>query len=115
VQILHPEISQQKNWLLCPDNALSHISFSPGNFLPQTKGLLSPTHPTRLTWPPWTFVFPAILTIEMIEAESLTVLNVLTEQDIQDTSKKKKQKCLGMVYTCGRGLHWSDGGQCAQS
>jgi hypothetical protein len=31
-------------------------SFSPRNSLPKTTWLLSPTHPTRLTWRPATFL-----------------------------------------------------------
>jgi hypothetical protein len=41
------------------DNAPSHTSFSPRNIWPKTTWLSPPTHPTRLTWPPATFLcFP---------------------------------------------------------
>jgi hypothetical protein len=51
------EICRRKNWLLHHNNAPSHTSFSPGKFW-QRIYLLSPTHSTRLTWPPATFLFP---------------------------------------------------------
>jgi hypothetical protein len=38
------------------------LPFSPGNFLPKAKWLLSPTHPTCLTWPIAASLFPANLT-----------------------------------------------------
>jgi hypothetical protein len=59
-----------------------------GNFLPKTW-LLSPTHPTHLTWPPATFLFPWLKiklkgrhfdTTEAIKAR----LNTLTEHNFQD-------------------------------
>jgi hypothetical protein len=34
------------------------LPISPRNFLPKTTWLSSPTHPTRLTWPPALFCFP---------------------------------------------------------
>jgi hypothetical protein len=34
------------------------LPFSPGNYWPKTPWLSSPTHPTHLTWPPATFLFP---------------------------------------------------------
>jgi hypothetical protein len=56
VQKLRPELWQQKNWLLHHNNnASSHTSFSPGNFLPKTTWLSSSSHPTHLTWSPATF------------------------------------------------------------
>jgi hypothetical protein len=51
VQRLRTELWWQKNWMLCQDNALSHTSFSPGNFWTKTTQLSSPTHPTFLF--PW--------------------------------------------------------------
>jgi hypothetical protein len=41
--------------IMCEDFALP---FSPGNFLPKTTLLSSPSHPTCLTWPFATFLFP---------------------------------------------------------
>jgi hypothetical protein len=40
---------------------------------------------------------------KVIEAESQAVLNILTEQDFQDATKKPAE-VLGMVHTQGRGL-----------
>jgi hypothetical protein len=42
-------------------NTYLTLPFSPGNFLPKAT-LLSPDHPTHLTWSSATFLFPAILT-----------------------------------------------------
>jgi hypothetical protein len=67
----------------------SVLPFSPENFLPKTKWLWSPTHPTIL--------FPRFKiklkgshfdTIEVMEAESQAVLNTLTEHGFQDAFKK---------------------------
>jgi hypothetical protein len=58
---------------------------------------LSTTHPTCLTWPPETFLFPQLKiklkgrrldTTEVIEAKLQAVLNTLTEHDFQDAFKK---------------------------
>jgi hypothetical protein len=55
------------------------------------------THPTHLTWPPVTFLFLLLKiklkgrhfdTNEVMEVESQTVLNTLTEHDFQGAFKK---------------------------
>jgi hypothetical protein len=50
----------------------------------------------------------------VIEAESQTALNTLTEHDFQDAFKKMAEG-LGTVHTHGRGLFEGDGDQYAQS
>jgi hypothetical protein len=89
VRRLRPELWRQKNWLLHHDNAPSHTSFSPENFLPKTIRLSSATHPT--------FLFSRLKdrhsdTIEVIEAESQAVLNTLTEHDFHDAIKNRQQR-----------------------
>jgi hypothetical protein len=42
-------------------------------------------------------------TIEVIEAESLSVIDTLTERDFQDVFKKMAET-LGTVHTRGRGI-----------
>jgi hypothetical protein len=49
-------------------------------------------------------------TIEVIEVESRSVLNTLTEHDFQDAFKKIAE-AVGMAYTRGRGFFEVDDGQ----
>jgi hypothetical protein len=69
------------------------LPFSPGNFLPKTAWLPSPTHSTVL--------FPRLKiklkgrhfdTAEVLEAELQVVLNALTERDSQDAFKKWQKR-----------------------
>jgi hypothetical protein len=84
---LHPEVWRQKNWLLHHDNTT--LPFSTGNFLPKTKWLLYPTHPTHLTWSPVTFLyFPPFW-------RSLSDLGIL-----------KMAEALETAHTLGKGLLW---------
>jgi hypothetical protein len=70
---------------------VSHFLLHQEMFLPKNATWLSyPSHVTRLTWPPETFLcFPDCryhhfhTTLE-IEVESQAVLNILTENDFQD-------------------------------
>jgi hypothetical protein len=66
---------------------------------------------TLVPHPPYVSLFPRLKvnlkgrhfdTIEVIEAESQTVLNTLTEHDFQDAFKMAE--ALGTVHTRGRGL-----------
>jgi hypothetical protein len=95
VKRFRPELWRQKNWLLHHDNAPS-----PGNFLPKTIWLSSPTLLTSR--------FPSVKMklkrchcdiAAVLEAESQTVLNILTEHDFCDLFKK-----VGTVHMHGRGL-----------
>jgi hypothetical protein len=79
----------KKNWLLHHNNALSHTCFFAREFLTKSNMTFGPTHPT--------FLFPQLKmklkgrhfdTIEVINAESQTVLNTLTEHNFQNTFKK---------------------------
>jgi hypothetical protein len=67
---------------------------------------------TFVSHPPYFSQFPELKiklkghhfdTVEVIEAESQTMLNTLTEPDFQDAFKKMAED-LGMVHTCGKGL-----------
>jgi hypothetical protein len=92
-----PELSRQKNWLLHHDSAPSHISFF-------TREFFSKNNMTVDHRPPYFFpLFPRLDiklkgrhfdTIEVIEAESRAVLNILTEHDFQDAFKEMA-KALG--------------------
>jgi hypothetical protein len=50
----------KRNWLSCHNNAPSHASIFNGEFLKEKKTLSFPTHPTHLTWPTATFLFPRL-------------------------------------------------------
>jgi hypothetical protein len=83
----HPEIWQQKNWLLHHDNTPSHTF---------TREFLTKNNMTVI--PPCTLLFSVspiedklkgchFDITEVIEAESQAVLNILTEHDFQDAFK----------------------------
>jgi hypothetical protein len=50
---------QQKSWLLHHDRTLPHTSFLTWEFITKNN-MSSPTHPTHLTLPPVTFLFPRL-------------------------------------------------------
>jgi hypothetical protein len=89
VRRLHPELWRQKNWLLHHNKAVSYTAFSPRSFLTKINTTAVHTHST--------FLFPGLKiklkgrhfdTTEVIEADSLEVLNTLTEHKFQYAFKK---------------------------
>jgi hypothetical protein len=87
VQRLLPEIWRQKNWLLHHDNAPLRIFFFQQGMFNRKQ------HDCRLTWPPANFLFSRLkgrhfYTIEVMEVESQSALNTLTEHDLRRISQK---------------------------
>jgi hypothetical protein len=108
---LRPELWPQRNWLLHHDNTPSHTSFFTKEFFYQKQhDCLS--HPSRLTWPTATSLFPRLQiklkgrhfdTIEVIEAESQAVPNTLSEHDLQDEFKicqRRWELCIRAEGDC---------------
>jgi hypothetical protein len=88
VRRLRPKLWRQKSWMLHHDNAPSHTSIFIREYLTKITWLSSPTHPTCLTCPLATFLFPWLKkklkdshfdTNEVIKAELQPVLNTHTE------------------------------------
>jgi histone-lysine N-methyltransferase SETMAR len=90
---LHLKLWRQKNWLLHHNNALSHTSFFTRKFLTKNMTVI-PHPPYSPDLDPCDFsLFPQLKiklkgrrfhAIEMTEAESPAVLNILTGNDFQD-------------------------------
>jgi hypothetical protein len=82
-----PNFRQQKNWLLHHYNAPSHTSIF-------TREYLTKNNMTSFPHPPYFSMFPRMEiklkgchfhTTEVMETESQSVLNTLTEHDFQDS------------------------------
>jgi hypothetical protein len=112
VRRLRPELWRQKNWLLHHDNAPSHISFLPREFLTKPN-MTVVSHPFYFSLTPrlkikleGRYFDPT----EVIEAESQAVLNTLTEHHFQDAFKqwqKRWERCI----SAERDYFEGDGGQ----
>jgi hypothetical protein len=120
VQRLRYELWRQTNWLLHHDNAPSHSSiFTRESLTNNNMTCHPPTHPTSLTWPPATFLFPRLKiklkgrsfdTFEVIEAESEAVMNTLIELDFHDAFKKWQKRWEQCIRAEGDYFK-GDGGQ----
>jgi hypothetical protein len=84
VRRLRRYLWRQKSWLLHLENAPSHTSFFAREFL--TKNMTVVLHPPYFSVSRFKIKVKGrhFDTIEVIEAESHTVMNTLTEQDFQD-------------------------------
>jgi hypothetical protein len=93
-----PELWREQIWLLHHDNTPSHTSVFTQQFLTKQKMAAIPAHRTPLIWHPSDFfLFPYMklklkgrrfVTTEEIQAESMGVLDTLTEKDFQEAFQK---------------------------
>jgi hypothetical protein len=85
------------------------ILFTQDIFYQNQHDCLPPTHPTCLTWPLATVLFPAILTqLRRSRQNRTAVLNILTECDLQGTSRKWQnhlEQCLRAERNYFEGLN----------
>jgi hypothetical protein len=106
MQRLCSELWRQKNWLLHHNSILSLITFFTREFLTKNNMTIILHAPCSLTWLPVTFLFPHLKgchfdTINVIEAESWAVLNILTEHDFQDAYKNGRSTEKGAYLQKG--------------
>jgi hypothetical protein len=112
VRRLGNELQRQKNWPFHHDNAPSHISFFNREFF--TKSNM-----TLVLHTPYFSLFPRLKiklkgrhfdTVELIEAESQTVLNTATEHELKDAFKKWQKRWERRIRAEGDYFE-GDGGQ----